>query len=461
VGEPVFWGESQEGQLGCPNPSANLIGVNQAFSLPERYLHAFYCRKISNKSIYRERKHTVNVILKLSIILVVGFIFGKFAKMLKLPNVSGYLIAGLFLGPSFFNFVSPEESESFEIISELTLSFIAFGIGSEFMLKDIVAMGKKIAIITLAEVVGAIGVVFSVMYFIFNQDFAFSLVIASMSAATAPAATIMVIRQYRAYGPVTKTILPVVALDDVYGIMAFGIALSIAKILVGNDGFSLLKIVGVPLMEIFGSLLLGLVLGVIISLLTKKSDPKDELQIKTLFFIGLSAGISMLLGLSPLLTNIMMGATLANMRSFSNRSFSSVNDFVAIFYVLFFTLAGASLDLSILWGVGFVGVGYIIARASGKIFGSYVGAVITKAEPTVRKYMGFALLPQGGISIGLSVLVMQQLPQYSVAITTIIMASVLFYETLGPIFAKIAIQKSGEIDALPSFEDMFEPSAAH
>jgi len=129
----------------------------------------------------------VNVILKLSIILVVGFIFGKFAKMLKLPNVSGYLIAGLFLGPSFFNFVSPEESESFEIISELTLSFIAFGIGSEFMMKDIIAMGKKIAIITLAEVVGAIGVVFSVMYFIFNQDFAFSLVIASMSAATAPA----------------------------------------------------------------------------------------------------------------------------------------------------------------------------------------------------------------------------------------------------------------------------------
>jgi len=403
----------------------------------------------------------VNVILKLSIILVVGFIFGKFAKMLKLPNVSGYLIAGLFLGPSFFNFVSPEESESFEIISELTLSFIAFGIGSEFMLKDIIAMGKKIAIITLAEVVGAIAVVFSVMYFIFNQDLAFSMVIASMSAATAPAATIMVIRQYRAYGPVTKTILPVVALDDVFGIMAFGIALSIAKILVGNDGFSLLKIVGVPLIEIFGSLLLGLVLGVVLAFLTKKTDPKDELQIKTLFFIGLSAGIAMLLGLSPLLTNIMMGATLANMRSYSNRSFSSVNDFVAIFYVLFFTLAGASLDLSILWGVGLVGVGYIIARASGKIIGAYFGAVATKAEPTVRKYLGFALLPQGGISIGLSVLVMQQLPQYSVEITTIIMASVLFYETLGPIFAKIAIHKSGEIDALPDFEDMFEPSTAH
>jgi Kef-type K+ transport system membrane component KefB len=157
----------------------------------------------------------------------------------------------------------------------------------------------------------------------------------------------------------------------------------------------------------------------------------------------------------------MMGATLANMRSFSNRSFSSVNDFVAVFYVLFFTLAGASLNLSILYGVGIVGVGYIIARASGKIIGSYIGSVSVKAESTVRKYLGFALLPQGGISIGLSVLVMQQLPQYSVEITTIIMASVLFYETLGPVFAKIAIHKAGEIDALPELDEMFEPTTAH
>jgi Kef-type K+ transport system membrane component KefB len=321
------------------------------------------------------------------------------------------------------------------------------------MLKDIMAMGKKITIITLAEVVGAITVVFSLMYFVFNMDFAFAIVIASMSAATAPAATIMVIRQYRAYGPVTKTILPVVALDDVFGIMAFGIAISIAKILVSNQEFTLLKIISVPLIEIVGSLVLGFVLGIVLSLLTKRADPKDELQIKTLFFIGLGIGLAMWLDLSPLLVNIMMGATLANYRSYSNRSFSAVNDFVPIFYVLFFTLAGASLDLSILYTVGLVGAAYIVARATGKILGAYVGARSVKAEPTVRKYLGFALLPQGGISIGLSVIVMQQLPQYSVEITTIIMASVLFYETLGPIFAKISIQKAGEINLLPEIED--------
>jgi Kef-type K+ transport system membrane component KefB len=403
----------------------------------------------------------MNIILKLSLILVVGFIFGKIAKWLKLPSVSGYLIAGLFLGPSLFEFVSREEAESFKVISELTLSFIAFGIGSEFMLKDIMAMGKKIAIITLAEVVGAIGVVFSVMYFIFDFPLAFSMVIASMSAATAPAATIMVIRQYRAYGPVTKTILPVVALDDVYGIMAFGIAISIAKILVSGQDFSILTIIGVPLLEILGSLALGLALGVILSFLTKKIDPKDELQIKTVFFVGLAAGLAMWLNLSPLLANIMMGATLANLRKYANRSFSAVNDFVPIFYVLFFTLAGASLDIAILKSVGIAGIGYIIARASGKILGAFLGAKSVKAEPQVQKWLGIALLPQGGISIGLSVIVMQQLPQYAVELTTIIMASVLVYETFGPIFAKISISKAGEINALPEIEELLEPSTGH
>ncbi len=414
--------------------------------------------------VYQTRKDygrmiELNIILKISIILVVGFIFGKGAKLLKLPSVSGYLIAGLLLGPSLFNFVSSEEAESFEIISEITLSFIAFGIGSEFMMKDIIQMGRKIAIITMAEVVGAIAVVFSVMYFIFNQDFAFSLVIASMSAATAPAATIMVIRQYRAYGPVTKTILPVVALDDVFGIVAFGIAISVAKILVSGAEFSIFKIISVPAYEIFGSLVLGLILGVVLSMLTKRIDPKDELQIKTIFFVGIATGLSKVLDFSPLLTNIMMGAVLANLRAFSNRSFSAVNDFVPIFYILFFTIAGAALDLKILYSVGLIGAAYIVARATGKILGAFIGAKWVKAEPQVQKYLGFALLPQGGISIGLSVIVIQQLPMYSVQITTIIMASVLFYETLGPIFAKISIHKAGEINVLPEFNELYEESA--
>jgi Kef-type K+ transport system membrane component KefB len=364
--------------------------------------------------------------------------------------VSGYLIAGLFLGQSVFGVINAQESMTLEWISEITLSFIAFGIGSEMILKDLASMGKKIMVITIAEVIGALTVVFSVMYFIFNQDLAFSLVIASMSAATAPAATIMVIRQYQSYGPVTKTILPVVALDDVFGIMAFGIALSIAKLLTSTESTSLFQMISAPLIEIVGSLLLGFGIGVILVLVTKKTDPKDELQIKTMFFIALGIGLAKYLHLSPLLVNIVMGSTIANLRPYANRTFSALNDFVAVFYVLFFTLAGASLNLSVLYQVGWIGFGYIAARASGKIFGAMIGARAVKAEPTVQKYLGFALLPQGGISIGLSVIVMQQLPMYSLELTTIIMASVLFYETLGPVFAKISIQSANELyQALP------------
>lgn len=392
----------------------------------------------------------MNIYLKVGLVLLIGFIFGKIAHKLKLPSVSGYLIAGLFLGQSVFGVINAQESMTLEWISEITLSFIAFGIGSEMILKDLASMGKKIMVITIAEVVGALVVVFSVMYFIFNQDLAFSLVIASMSAATAPAATIMVIRQYQSFGPVTKTILPVVALDDVFGIMAFGIALSVAKLLTSTESTSIFTMITAPLIEIIGSILLGIIMGIILVLVTKRLDPKDELQIKTILFIAIGIGVSKYLHLSPLLVNIAMGSTIANLRSYSNRTFSALNDFVPIFYVLFFTLAGASLNLDVLYQVGWIGVGYIIARASGKIFGAMIGARAVNAEPTVQKYLGFALLPQGGISIGLSVIVMQQLPMYSLKLTTIIMASVLFYETLGPVFAKISIQSAKEMyQALP------------
>ncbi len=392
----------------------------------------------------------MNIYLKVGLVLLIGFIFGKIAHKLKFPSVSGYLIAGLFLGQSVFGVINAQESMTLEWISEITLSFIAFGIGSEMILKDLASMGKKIMIITIAEVVGALVVVFSVMYFIFNHDLAFSLVIASMSAATAPAATIMVIRQYQSFGPVTKTILPVVALDDVFGIMAFGIALSIAKLLTSTQSISIFTMITAPLIEIVGSILLGIMMGIILVLVTKRLDPKDELQIKTILFIAIGIGVAEFLHLSPLLVNIAMGSTIANLRSYSNRTFSALNDFVPVFYVLFFTLAGASLNLNVLYQVGWIGAGYIVARASGKIFGAMIGARVAKAEPTVQKYLGFALLPQGGISIGLSVIVMQQLPMYSLELTTIIMASVLFYETLGPLFAKISIQSAKELyQAIP------------
>lgn len=390
----------------------------------------------------------MDVLLKISLILFVGLIGGRIAQIFKLPNVSGYLVAGLFLGPSFLRLVTDQDITSFFIISELALALIAFSIGSELVLKNMLKFGKSIVVITVAEVAGALIVVFSVMYFIFDQSLAFSLVIASMSAATAPAATLLVIRQYNAQGPLTKTILPVVALDDVLGIMAFGVAMSIAKISTGQTQYSFLRMLSEPIIEIGGSLLLGGILGIILVIISKKAKSRDELQIISLSAIGLATGLAKITGFSSLLTCIVLGAMLINLNPNSKRVFDSVNGFVAPVYVMFFALAGASLHLNVLYSVGAIGIAYVISRLTGKLIGAWIGAKVVKAEKNVQTYLGLTLLPQGGISIGLSVLVRQQLPQYSQLITTIIMFSVLIYEVLGPIIAKVALQKAGEINVV-------------
>lgn len=386
--------------------------------------------------------------LKLGIVLVVGILGGKVARRLALPDVTGYLVAGLVLGPSLFNMITPEDATSFAVINEVALAAIAFSIGSEFLMKEMKKLGKSIVIISMAQIIGALFVVFAVMYWVFAQDFVFALVIASMSVATAPAATIMVIRQYRTYGPLTRTILPVVAIDDAMGIMIFGVSMSIAKIYIGGSDQSFAQMVSQPFIEIVGSLILGFIIGIVLTYTARKAKSKERLLMKALAAIALSIGLANYLGLSTLLTCMMLGATLVNLLRKSKRIFDSINQFTPPVYLLFFTLAGASLDVKVLVQVGLLGLGYITARAVGKIVGASLGARAVNADPMVQKYLGFTLLPQGGISIGLSIIVANQLPQYSVAITTVIMFSVFVYEISGPIFAKMALNKAGEFDQL-------------
>ena len=386
----------------------------------------------------------LDLIFKLGIVIFTGIIGGRIANRFKLPNVSGYIIGGLLIGPSFFNVIKSGEAATFNIVNEVALAAIAFSVGSEFLLKDIKKSGKNIMIIAVAEVIGAVALVFLVTYFIFKQPFEFSLVIASMSAATAPAGILMVIRELKARGPLVKTILPVVAIDDALGIMVFSIALSIAKLTAGIGTLSIFQLVWAPLYEILGSLVIGGILGFVLSYIAPKAKSQEELLSLVLGFILIATGISNYLELSALLTSMMLGGVLINMMQNANRVFNLLSEFTPPIYLLFFTIAGASLDISVLSKVGLLGIGYIIARAGGKIIGATLGAKHVKAEPQVTKYLGMSLLTQGGISIGLSIIVGRELPQYSEAIVTVILFSVLIYEIAGPILAKIAIQKAGE-----------------
>lgn len=386
--------------------------------------------------------------MKISIIILGGLLGGRVAKKLGLPSVSGYIVAGLILGPSFIDLVSSQDLDSLGFITDIALAAIAFSIGNEFLLSDMKKVGNKIFILTVTEVIGALVVVFLTMYFLFNQSFEFSIVIASMSAATAPAGIVMVIRELRADGPLVKSILPVVALDDALGIMVFSVALSIAKMTSGLADFTLFQIVSDPLIEIFGSLFLGFLLGLGLTYLANKAKGRDELLKISFAFILAAVGAANFFGMSPLLTAMMMGGTLVNLMQNSKRVFDNLNTFTPPINLLFFTLAGMSLDLRILASVGILGVGYIFARAVGKILGAGVGAKALGESDTIQKYLGLSLLTQGGISIGLSVIVRNELPQFSQSIVTVILFSVLVFEIVGPILAKIAITKAGEVDGM-------------
>ena len=428
------------------------------------------------------------LLFKISIVLIIGFIGALLARKFKLPNVSGYLVLGLILGPSlglifkgYPGFITVGENESLSLISEIALAFIAFSIGSEFALKTLKKMGKTVVILTTFEVIGAVLIVFLAMLFLpkpgsittgynpfSSPNIAFGLILASMSAATAPAATMMVIRQYRAYGPVTKAILPITALDDIYGIVVFGFFISIAQILVPQGAVQPVWLMfSKPFIEVFGSVLAGGLVGFLLAKLANKYDKiRDDMQILALIAVFFSIGaVSIVnhylqdygIAFSQLLMNIVIGSMIANVARTPRKTFSAINDLSTPFYIMFFTLAGASLDLAILKAdslVLWIALVYILARASGKILGIMVGAVVTKSSKTIRNYLGIALLPQGGVSIGLLVIVAAQMRVFYPVISTIIMLSILVYETFGPVFAKIAISKAGEINGLDRLDEL-------
>lgn len=387
----------------------------------------------------------MDMLLKLAIIVLAGCLAGKLARAVGLSNVFGFVIAGIILGPSCFDFLSSQDLTSLNFVVELAVAILAFKIGSEFVVRDIKKLGTSFMVITFVETACAVLLVFSAMYFLFRQELVFSLVMAAMAAVTAPAAMIMVIRQYRADGPVTRMLLPVAALNGVLGVVLFGIAISIARVFVRRADLGMWQMVTISLVQILGGLVLGVLLGLALSFLGQKAGDSDELLVITIGMILAATAAAKALSLSPLLANIMMGTVLVNFTQNSNRIFFSLNNFTPPIYLLFFTLVGASLNLAMLLNVSLLIAAYILSRAAGKIVGAWAGAKAIKAEPAVQKHLGLALLPQGGLSLALAVLVNLHLADIGTSVIAIMTVSVLLYEIAGPVIAKAAIARAGEI----------------
>lgn len=386
-----------------------------------------------------------NLLYYIAIILFAGLVFGKIASYFKLPYVTGYLIGGIIIGPSVLKLIPIEAVSSFEIITETALGFIAFSIGSEFKLTQIKRNGIGVVIITVLEALVAIAFVDLVMIFIFKKSVQFSIMLGAIAAATAPAATVMVIRQYKAKGPLVNTLLQVVAMDDAVGIVAFSISLAIAQILSGGGKGTLVNAIIYPFKDILGAVVLGAVCGEVFFYFSKKASGEEQLLSMILGTILFTVGISIRFGFSSLIACMILGATVVNLLN-NKRTFNLIDKFTPPIFVAFFTIAGVDLNLGVIKSVGVIGIGYIIFRVVGKFIGAYAGAKLTHAPEAVQKYLGFALVPQAGVAIGLSMVVERVLPgDIGLTIKTIILGATVIYELIGPVIAKIAITKAGEI----------------
>ncbi len=391
---------------------------------------------------YKNMTEPTQILIALSIILLAGFLFTRITKLLHLPNVTGYIISGVVIGPCVLKLVPVNVISHMGFVSDLALSFIAFGIGKFFKKEVLKKTGKNIVIITILEALLAMALVTFASHFIFNLSWKFSLILGAIASATAPASTMMTIKQYQAKGEFVDTLLQVVALDDVVCLLAFGIATAIAN--TSGKGFSILDVlkpIGLNILAIVLGIAFAFLLG---KILTPKRSKDNRLIIVIMALLGLS-GICSIMSVSPLLSCMFFSAFYINLTE-DKYLFHQMDNFTPPIMLIFFSLSGMSLQLDILLKVGIIGVAYFFIRIIGKYAGAYLGCLITKQPKKIRNNLGLALIPQAGVAIGLAVLGQRLLnEELGSLLSTIILSSSILYELIGPACAKASLHLSGAI----------------
>jgi len=387
----------------------------------------------------------MNEILGFSLILLLGFVVQKVLKKLGLPAVTAYLILGIAIGPYALNLIGPKLLGASGLVSEIALGVIAFSIGGNFSRINLKRIGKSVLVISIFEVFFAFLFVLIVSFFLFHKHLYLCLLLGSVAAATAPAATVMIIREYRAKGILTNTLLGIVAIDDAWGLILFAICFAIAKSLVYPENISLLQTTGIAFLKIVIALLLGGILGWFLSFLSKLAKTRDELLIYTLGFIFLGIGLSKSFDLSVLLVNMSMGVAAINFSRVGKRFFDTIEMVDNPLFLLFFVISGANLEIPALRTVGLISIGYLIARIIGKFGGCFIGSYVVHASKKIKKYLGFGLVPQAGVALGMALYIKTYLPEAGNIILPVIIGSTVIYEIFGPLCTKFALVKAGEI----------------
>ena len=407
------------------------------------------------------------MLICLSIALIAGLLMSRLAKAVNLPAVTSYLVAGLLLGPFVLGrlglsglgigFGSLEQVEGYGVVTQVALGFIAFVIGNEFRLSSLRSMGQQAITVGIAQAVittALVDVALVGVHLLFPQvlSLASAITLGSIAAATAPAATLMVVKQYKAKGPLTHLLLMVVAIDDAVGLVLFSASYGVANAL-EQGHMDLLSVVVEPLMEILLSLLLGAVAGYLLNLLEVYFHSRSKRMSLSVAFVLLTVGVSLLevevggvrCGFSLLLVCMMTGTVFCNVCPTSEELMDRLDRLVSPINILFFVLSGAELDLTILSNplVLLVGVVYIASRSLGKIGGAYASCRATKCSPSIQKYLGITLLPQAGVALGMAAEAAQLSDGHMVR--NVVLFSVLVYELVGPTLTRMALTAAGEI----------------
>ena len=408
----------------------------------------------------------MQTLLSLSIALFVGLMLSRLAKILKLPAVTAYLVAGILVGPYFLGalgipglgFTSLANVKSFSILSDIALGFIAFSIGNEFRLSQLKKTGKQATVIGIFQAVITtllVDVVLICIHFAIPEKFPLpaAIVLGAVAAATAPAATLMVVRQYKAKGPLTDILLPVVALDDAVGLMLFAASFGVAKALISGR-VDIISVLVEPILEIVLSVLLGAIMGHIFTFFEKFFHSRSKRLSMSVTFVLLTVGLSMMkfkiggvhIGFSSLLVCMMLGTMFCNECDVSEELMDRVDRWTAPIFILFFVLSGAELDLAVFkdWIIVIIGLVYILARSVGKYSGAYISAKATKCDSNIVKYLGITLLPQAGVALGMAIKA-QELGEQGAIVANITLFAVLIYELVGPSLTKMSLLKAGDI----------------
>lgn len=387
----------------------------------------------------------MDIILYLGIAMTAGLIFNRIVKKFNLPNVTGYLLAGLVVGPYVLNIVPKLAVEEMGLITNVALGFIAFSIGGSFKFSVIKAIGAKVLVITFFEACTA-SLFVTVALLIFGFEAPVALSLGAIAAATAPATTLLVARQYNANGPVTRMLLPVVAMDDAICIILFSVMTSIAAVLAGGKELSVGEMILDPVREIGLSLLLGAAVGFVIAFCSKLFKSRANRISVIVCSIFLCVALADKFDLSALLVCMMNSAIMVNFSKESDKMLEVCDRWTPPLFLLFFVISGAELNLSVLKQIGVIGIIYLAARTLGKYLGATTGSTIVKADKNIRKYLGLTLIPQAGVAIAMSQLVMTVLPQYGEMIRAVILSATLVYELTGPLITKAALTAAGEIE---------------